>query len=335
MDPEMETKKAQALAGMQARQSEREKLKQVSSLDQDATKAFLTWFTAARQKVDGLITQAPSLTPEVFPAHFLAISTELELMQQRTAEATNFLPSHDMAQSKAVVAEFQKNLQTLKTNLVPRAKFGFRSRATKQDQKENSVPETRPVVPDNVAATLQRLVADTPVIDIARLENQVVYKGPGDLGGSDVMLSELKHCTISLADVSGALRAHRLQNCTVLCGPISGSFFVEDAKDCVFVIAARQGRIHKAVNCEFRIGVTSKPIIENCSNCRFGPYTLEYDQLTQQIENAGLTCIFSNDLWKDVQDFNWLKVDASPNWSLKVDSAKFVPVRPTIISPAS
>lgn len=326
MDSDMELKKAQALAGMMARQAEREKQKQLASLDQDSTKSFLTWFSAARLKVEDMINQATSLSSDALPAHFLAISTELDMMQQRTAEAATFLPSHDMAQSKSTINELQKTLQAAKSNVMPRAKFGFKSRASKQEQKQAPTQDVKPSMPENVAATLQRLAADSPVIDIAKLDNQVVYREPRSLGGSDVMLSHLKHCVVSLADISGALRAHQLENCTIICGPVAGSFFVEDAKDCVFVIAARQARIHKAVNCEFRIGVMSKPIIENCSGCRFGPYTLEYEHLSQQMQSAGLADVLVNELWKDVQDFNWLKMDASPNWSLLTDSKKFVPI---------
>lgn len=345
---DLEAKKAQALAGIQARQLEREKQKQAASLDQEATKTFLTWFTSEKQKVDGMFTQASQLSQDALPNHFLAISSELDLMQQRTAESADVLPSHDLAQSSNLVAEYQKNLQTLKTNLLPRPKFGFKSRAkatttstttstttaTQADQKQEEATSSgkasggaavTPAIPDDVANTLRRLAAETPVIEIAQLENQVVYKGPGSLGGSDVMLSKLKGCTISLADISGALRAHQLVKCTILCGPIAGSFFIEEAVDCVFVIASRQGRIHKAINCEFRIGVMSKPIIENCDQCRFGPYSLAYEGLPAQLEKAGLASVTANGLWKEVQDFNWLKVDASPHWSLDLAAANFEP----------
>lgn len=180
---DQEAKKAQALAGMQARQLEREKQKQTASLDQEATKTFLTWFANERQKVDSMIAQASLLEQGALPDHFLAISTELDLMQQRTAESTDILPSHDLAQSTNVIAEYQKNLQSVKTTLLPRPKFGFKSRAKaqeaqKQPQKgeaeaKSSSTRTASRTPDEVAVTFQRLAAETPVIEIAQLENQV------------------------------------------------------------------------------------------------------------------------------------------------------------------
>jgi len=307
--------------------------KQAASLDQDSTRLFLAQYASSKQRVLSLIEQAATLDASdtnSLNAHFLSISTELDLMQQRTAEAASFLPAHDLAQTKLALSDLHKSLQAAKTSCVPRQKFGFKSRnkAAQTEPKGNEQQEKKEVTTENAVTTLARIAAETPVVEISKLENQVVYKGPGSLGGSDVMLSHLTGCTVSLADTSTAVRAHQLQNCKVFCGPVSGSFFIEDAKNCVFVIAARQARIHKAVGCDFYLGVMSQPIIELCSGVRFGPYALEYAELGQQVEKAGLKPIYSNQMWKQVQDFNWLKADASPNWSLGAASLQFSPVQP-------
>lgn len=58
----------------------------------------------------------------------------------------------------------------------------------------------------------------------------------------------------------------------------------------------------------------SRPIMEYCTRLRFAPYQLHYEGLQQQLVAAGLAGA-SHDMWKSVDDFGWLRVQKSPNWS--------------------
>ena len=70
----------------------------------------------------------------------------------------------------------------------------------------------------------------------------------------------------------------------VLCGPVSSSVFVEDCKDCVFVVACQQLRVHSTTNSQFYLHVTSRAIIEDCQKVSFAPYSWNYPDLEQHFE---------------------------------------------------
>ncbi len=121
----------------------------------------------------------------------------------------------------------------------------------------------------------------------------------------------------------------------VLCGPVSSSVFVDDCKDCVFVVACQQLRIHTTTHCTFYVHVTSRSIIEDCSLITFAPYSWTYPELNEQfkvrptiiicaynvnqsMQISGLDQSVNN--WRIVDDFNWLATsDPSPNWSILPD----------------
>lgn len=257
-------------------------------------------------------------------AYFAHIFVTLEQMQQHAAESAFFLPLYELRQSKLALDELKKKLDSVKERLLPKKKFEFRSRKIKETTveeqgKTDCSVSGSPVPSGNVtdgADLLRRIDQQTtPALKISALKDKTIFKGPGSIGGSDVVLSDLDTCSVSLKDISTALRVNKLSKCVVVSGPVSGSFFVEGASDCVFVIASRQVRIHEAHNCDFYLAVMSKPIIEHSANLRFAPYPLEYPELDGQLAAAGLVPARANELWNDVQDFNWLRQQHSPNWS--------------------
>jgi len=96
---------------------------------------------------------------------------------------------------------------------------------------------------------------------------------------------------------------------------------LEKATACHFSIASRQIRIHETRNCDFYLYVLSGPIIETCSELRFAPYNFSYERYSQHMMDAGLAADISStdsnnehNKWAQVEDFNWLRVQHSPNW---------------------
>ena len=105
-------------------------------------------------------------------------------------------------------------------------------------------------------------------------------------------------------------------NSRIFCGPVSRSIFVNDCLDSELHLACQQLRIHTTINTKFHIHVTSKAIIEDCEELGFAPYDFYvYEGLDADYQQSGLSRETNN--WKDVDDFNWLKLDEpSPNWYL-------------------
>jgi hypothetical protein len=85
------------------------------------------------------------------------------------------------------------------------------------------------------------------------------------------------------------------------------------------MLASRQIRLHTSSACDFYLHVHSRPIIEHCSKFRFAPYPLTHPSLTKDLTDAGLKTVGDPavaSLWQQVDDFNWHRVQASPNWSV-------------------
>jgi hypothetical protein len=123
-----------------------------------------------------------------------------------------------------------------------------------------------------------------------------------------------------LPAIFSAIKIYDCVGCTVLCGPVRGSIFVDKCIDCTLMLAAQQLRIHVSEQCDFYVAVKSAPIIEHCSRMRFAPFALQYPQLGAQLRECDLhDC---GDTWKEVNDFNWLKAQQSPNWSILAEDER-------------
>ena len=129
----------------------------------------------------------------------------------------------------------------------------------------------------------------------------------------DVHLTDLTDCTIKLYGALLTLHINKLENCKVFCGPVSSSVFVENCKDCTFVLACQQLRVHTTLDTRFYLYVTSNAIVEDCQRVGFAPYNWDYKEMTEHFEFSGIGDKENN--WALVKDFNWLRTDLqSPNW---------------------
>ena len=136
---------------------------------------------------------------------------------------------------------------------------------------------------------------------------------PEQVKSQDITLRDLHNCNVVVYGAPSALLMNRLTDCTVLCGPVSGAVFIEDCSGCNFVFPCHQLRVHSTTNSKFYLHVTSRAIVEDCSNVGFAPFNWEYENLENNFKSAGLDPSENN--WSLVNDFNWLKTDEpSPNW---------------------
>ena len=137
----------------------------------------------------------------------------------------------------------------------------------------------------------------------------------GELDGGDLFVSQLTDCTVSVPDVTSAVRIDKVKvrNAPTCCAElllirtvgsilvrslaqrtlkaqtIACSSLLPDKCACVWcamvcnVGLSLQIRIHYATNCQFYLHVLSNPIIEDCSGLQFAPYSLRYDNLFDQL----------------------------------------------------
>ena len=76
---------------------------------------------------------------------------------------------------------------------------------------------------------------------------------------------------------AGSIFLSNLTRCKVLVKPIDGSVFVQGCRECTFVAAARQLRIHDTHDSSFYLHCVSEPIIEACTAVGFAPFTWDFD----------------------------------------------------------
>ncbi|CAH8437725.1 unnamed protein product [Heterobilharzia americana] len=132
-----------------------------------------------------------------------------------------------------------------------------------------------------------------------------------------VYLADLKDCTIEVCSVFGSFIGRRLNNCKVYCYPVAGSVWLDQCINCDLVFACRQLRVHGTSNCRLALHMSSRPIIEECTNLKVAPYQLTYKSLDEDLSSAGLSV--ERNLWCEVEDFscpNKRLTTGSPNWCI-------------------
>lgn len=126
-------------------------------------------------------------------------------------------------------------------------------------------------------------------------------------------LSRLTHCVVDMATptTSGrpftALTLRDITNSLIICGAVAGPVHITSVHNSVIVVSARQFRMHDSESIDVYLHCASRPIIEDCQGIRFAPLPESYvTDNTTRVKN----------MWDQVDDFKWLKAEASPHWSV-------------------
>jgi tubulin-specific chaperone C len=123
-------------------------------------------------------------------------------------------------------------------------------------------------------------------------------------GGSYRILN-CQDSEITLLEKTEILFLKNLTNCKISCAVTKSTVFVDQCRGCTFDLNCHQLRIHNTFETRFNILVTSKAIIEDCKNVQFAQYQFEYpDRKRHEVEEERDG---KPNLWRDIQDFNWLK----------------------------
>ncbi|CAE7040628.1 Tbcc [Symbiodinium natans] len=219
-------------------------------------------------------------------------------------------PSHQVA-ATALAAE----IAAKREQLAPRKKFSFKRRTPAPGSAPAGYSEAgttgKPAETASGAAGEDAFLGER----IAELRGERILRKPGDLEGRDVSLRDLEDCRIVLLDRVGALHVQQLTRCEVVVGAVSSSALIHFCKDCVFTLAVKQLRLHDSEKVALHLHTLSGPIIETSKRIAFAPLDLNWDTGADLLTAASLGSSSGEDgVWSEVQDFNWLKRQASPNW---------------------
>lgn len=124
-------------------------------------------------------------------------------------------------------------------------------------------------------------------------------------------LSLIHRCVVDMSSPTKAVRPFatlslkNIRSSLIVCGHVSGAAHLTKVTNSIIVVASRQFRMHESKNCDVYLRTSSRPIIEDCEGIRFAPLPEAFEAEAE---------VGKENLWNEVDDFNWLKSEASPNW---------------------
>ncbi|ORC91486.1 tubulin-specific chaperone C [Trypanosoma theileri] len=120
------------------------------------------------------------------------------------------------------------------------------------------------------------------------------------------------------------------EKCEIFILPVAGSVFISDCSNCKIYVACHQLRLKNCTSVDIYVWCASTPIIECCTEMRFGPYSCwtgllqssvgghHYSTHEEWVQHVGEQEMQERvkDSYKTVDDFQWLKKTPSPHWSV-------------------
>lgn len=222
------------------------------------------------------------------------------------------------------------------------------------DKQQQERPEVAPtsfpgISPTEILAKSQ-LAASAPSfaasgISSVSVDNHhklhIMLPSSGSTSTVPASITSLRHCVVdmSIPTANGkpyaSLTIKNIKESLLICGQVNGPAHITGVEHSVIVVSCRQFRMHNCTDVDVYLSCSSNPIIEDCSNIRFGRIPKAYVSLIPHgfSLNTHSNTLFQaldhdrpdhQDRWNEIEDFKWIKPEPSPNWSL-LDPADAVP----------
>ncbi|KAJ5549160.1 hypothetical protein N7513_006394 [Penicillium frequentans] len=150
----------------------------------------------------------------------------------------------------------------------------------------------------------------------------IMLPASGSTANVPASITSLRHCIVdmSIPTANGkpyaSMTIRDVKQSLLLCNQTNGPAHITGVENSIIVVTCRQFRMHHCKDVDVYLSCSSNPIIEDCSNIRFGripkAHALDHDRPDHQ------------DRWSQVEDFKWIKPEPSPNWSL-LDPSDAIP----------
>ncbi|KAL4948282.1 tubulin binding cofactor C-domain-containing protein [Aspergillus filifer] len=192
----------------------------------------------------------------------------------------------------------------------------------------STVPTSIPEVSmDNVTESLEKeqrqqqpdpLFAATSVSSVSVTNQEgihVLLPASGSSSSPPASITGVERCVVDMTVPTAggrpfaSLMIKTAFDSLLLCGRIDGPAHVTNVRNSIIVVNCRQFRMHNCSNVDVYLSSSSNPIIEDCTDVRFGRIPKAYQALDHDRPD-------SEDRWNCVEDFKWIKPEPSPNWSL-------------------
>eukprot|EP00116_Pleurobrachia_bachei_P006664 sb/3466926/ len=280
----------------------------------DLIVAFQDKFNTLKAAIDADLGSLPGLGSDVEKRDKLSgVQIQAGELQTLLNESMTFLTAHEIRRAQDGVTAVHDSIARAQQQCLPRKKFAFGG----GKKKKTTAPPPAPVVAPTPVAPVEggdnRFAKYSGDVVVTDKTSDTIHISREQTTGKDVLLKNLTSCTVHIPGVLGTLHCTNCTDCTFIIGVISGSLFLERCSNSTFTVTCQQARIHTTHDATFHIHVTSKAIIEDCTGLRFGERKEGgYEGYLEDFKSSGLG---DSNNWSDVDDFNWLNKEQSPNWT--------------------
>ncbi|TEB26814.1 TBCC-domain-containing protein [Coprinellus micaceus] len=311
---------------------------------------FTAEFQASRLDLETRIAAFTAVPPT--SSNIEDLSTRLAKLSKSLSDAATSLPSYDQRLYSAQVKSIEEKVEAFRTAAKPKLRFAFKRKVVADPVAPPPIASTTAplgglVTPNESPAgsSSEGKTRNLPNPELVSLPKGLElsnhskrYLTWADLplsvtpnSAPDLAISNLNRCIVNLLPQTdgrskfSALHIRDLSDCVLLLPLNEGSALIHDVKNCVLVLGCHQFRMHTSTHADVYLHITSKPIIETCSNIRFATYPARLaPQLLHELPQSPFT----------VQDFSHIRATPSPNFSL-IGGKLGAEIRPWPIDPIS
>ncbi|KAI2466930.1 TBCC-domain-containing protein [Annulohypoxylon bovei var. microspora] len=280
-------------------------------------------------------------------------------LSNEVIDAGDYVPAYDQRAYSQAMKALTEKLNETTASFAPKSRFQFKSKSSKPASGAGTQIDSRKRTSFSNVGSKQ-----SPVLDVAKrdainatnnattsakdynedVEQQSGVRKPSfsnaksisiyDHSGLHIMLpstasratssgslTNLERCVVDMTvpTSTGApfagLALKNIKQSLIIAGHVAGPVHITGLQNSIVVVAARQVRIHECRDVDVYLYCASHPIIEDCSGMRFASLPEFY---ASQLELKG------ENQWDQVDDFKWLKSEASPNWSILPEDKRVV-----------
>ncbi|KAF8062274.1 tubulin binding cofactor C-domain-containing protein [Lyophyllum atratum] len=280
------------------------------------SQTFSTQFQTSRSDLESRVDTAKS-SSSASDELLQELLAESGRLAKSLADATGSLPSYDQRQYEEQLKALEKALLQLRGKSKPKSKFAFKRKAPVA-HTTSSVPAPQ----FNSGVPGPALQPTTTNLSLSSHSHQylTLESLPKSPYLQDLAISDLDHCIVNLIpplpsdDVDqtpdfpleiSALHIRNLSDTVLLIPPIHGSVLIHELTRCTIVIGCHQFRMHTSHNVDVYLSILSNPVIEHCTDIRFGAYPSILSPATENKPSNHLS----------VMDFSHIRSTPSPHWS--------------------
>lgn len=253
--------------------------------------------------------QANEKTKAHLEEKFNQLTNQLDELKHLFAELKIFLPAYNLRRAQEILNNMKDKIESKRKLILPRKKFSFKAQAVPLMVMAASAD---PVV-QGMSKETKDLIFGSFFGFKDIVDGNLIIERSQSLG-KDIQLINLTNCKVYIKGRPCSVSVFKCTNSEINIGPVDSSLFINTCSDCSFQIMCHQLRIHQSRNCQFKVHLTSRGIIEDSSGLVFTQYSWTYPGFEEDLQLTTLD--LTNNNWDAIDDFNWLVKDKpSPNWS--------------------